>query len=114
MCFNISFNQQLSAFRKDGTILAPDGNINEEGYWNFRDWKCDASTLSDKAQALMQLAGTFVSDHPELNADRFYVMFRNTENREEYSSYEISIADVRGSLHTMETMMFANELQSAN
>lgn len=111
MCFNISLNQQLSAFRKDGTIIAPDGNINEEGCWNFREWDCDPSSLGLKARALMQLAETFAADHPELNADRFYVMFRNTATRNDCSSYEISIADIKGKVYSIETKLVSNELQ---
>lgn len=111
MCFNISFNQQLSAFKKDGTILAPDGNINEEGYWNFREWNCDPSTLGTKAKALMQLADSFASDHPEMNADRFYVMFTNNSDKNDFSSYEINIADVKGKVYSIETMLVSNELQ---
>jgi hypothetical protein len=111
MCFNISFNQQLAAFKKDGTILAPDGNINEEGYWNFREWGCDPSTLGAKAKVLMQLAASFASDHPEMNSDRFYVMFTNTSDKNDFSSYEINIADVKGKVYSLETRLASNELQ---
>lgn len=113
MCFNISFNQQLKAFRQDGTILSPDGNINEEGYWNFRDWNCDPSTLGPKAKALMQLAASFAAEHPELNSDQFYVMFRNIQESSD-SSYEIQIADVKGKVSSIKAKMPINLLQPAN
>jgi|GEM_PF-4383208 len=112
MCFNISFKQQLKAFKKDGTILAPDGNINEEGFWNFRDWQCNPTILSSRARELMKLAGSFAEKHPEMNADKYYVTFKNTVK--DNSRFEINIADTEGKVYSIETTLSTNELQPMN
>lgn len=50
MAFGISMKRQLDAFAREGIIVAADGNINEEGFWNFNKWQCDQGSLEAKAK----------------------------------------------------------------
>lgn len=93
MTFGISMNRQLEAFAKRGIILSPDGNINEEGFWNFNKWNCDELSLENKAKEMMKLAAQFAASHPELNTERHYVYFSNEHSHEESSFDELHIAD---------------------
>lgn len=93
MSFNISLHQQLDAFTKDGTILSPDGNINEAGYWNFNNWLCETSSLETKAKSLMRIAKQFADEHPELNREKHYVRFKNNLASDQSVIDEIEIAD---------------------
>ncbi len=93
MSFKISLNQQLDAFSKKGIIVAPDGNINEEGYWNFHNWLCDTNALESRAKELMKLARHFTDIHPELNLDRHYVSFNNKVTTDHTFIDEIEISN---------------------
>lgn len=93
MSFEISMQRQLDAFNREGMILSPDGNINEEGFWNFNKWHCDQGSLEAKAKEMMKLAAKFAVSHPELNTERHYVYFSNEDSVEESSFDELHIAD---------------------
>lgn len=101
MSFKISLNQQLDAFSKKGIIVAPDGNINEEGYWNFHQWLCDTSALESRAKELMKLARQFTAIHPELNLDRLYVSFNNKVTKDQTFVDEIEISDDRKKVYRL-------------
>lgn len=103
MTFRINFQQQLDAFNKDGTILSPDGNINEEGYWNFNQWDCDDSSLHPRARQLMDLACKFASVHPELNKKRHYVWFKNIMRTENSAFDELHISDGKKDIYAIKS-----------
>jgi hypothetical protein len=101
MSSKISLNQQLDAFSKKGIIVSPDGNINEEGYWNFHQWLCDNTALESKARELMKLARQFTDIHPELNLDRHYVSFNNKITKDQTYVDEIEISDDRKKVYKL-------------
>lgn len=103
MTFRINFQQQLDAFSKDGTILSPDGNINEEGYWNFNHWDCDISSLHPRAKQLMDLACKFASVHPEINKKRHYVWFKNIIKSDRNAFDELHISDGRKDIYAIKS-----------
>jgi hypothetical protein len=72
---NTNLKQQLESFNSHGIVLDNDGAVTK--CYNFYDWFCKDSSLSNKAIALFKRLNVFLKHRPDINTETTYVFFKN-------------------------------------